>query len=71
MRPTAGPLGFPDLRRVKRSPQKRNALFKFRHALQLEKYEACADLIQTARDLGAQDFEIQDLLEDPRRIPVG
>ena len=58
-------------RRVRRShhPVKRTALLYLKEALLREQYEKCADIIAVANEFGAQPFEVQDLLEDPRRSP--
>lgn len=59
------------LRRVGKShPVKLTALLYLKQALFDEQYELCADLIDVAREFGAGEFEIQHLLEDPRRNPV-
>ena len=57
--------------RTRRSyhPVKLTALLYLKEALSREKYEKCAEIIAVAREFGAQPFEIQDLLEDPRRSP--
>lgn len=52
-----------------RHPVKVTALFYLREALLNEMYEECPEAIEIAREFGAQEFEIQDLLEDPRRRP--
>ena len=58
-------------RRTRRSyhPVKLTALLYLKEALIREQYEKCADLIATANEFGALPFEVQDLLEDPRRSP--
>ena len=58
-------------RRTRRSrhPVKLTALLYLKEALVREQYEKCAELVETAKEFGAQPFEIQDLLEDPRRTP--
>ena len=50
-------------------PLKITALWYLKEALIRERYEQCADIVATAKEFGAADFEIQDLLEDPRRSP--
>lgn len=55
--------------RIKRHPVKVTALNYLREALLRERYEECAEFIKTAREFGATPFEIQWLLEDPRRLP--
>ena len=58
-------------RRTRRSrhPVKLTALFYLKEALLREQYEKCSDIIAVANEFGAQLFEVQDLLEDPRRSP--
>lgn len=53
----------------KRDPVKLTALLYLREALFEENYEECADFVAIAREFGAHEYEIQRLLEDPRRIP--
>ena len=55
--------------RKSRHPLKVTALWYLKEALIREQYEKCADIIALAKEFGAADFEIQDLLEDPRRSP--
>ena len=52
-----------------RHPVKVTALFYLKEALLNEVYEECPLAIEIAKEFGAQEFEIQDLLEDPRRRP--
>ncbi len=52
-----------------RHPVKMTALIYLREALLNEVYEDCPLAIEIAREFGAQEFEIQNLLEDPRRRP--
>jgi len=59
-------LGIPQ---IGRQPTKIRALFNLREALVTERYEACAELIRRAKELGARDSEVRLLLEDPRRTP--
>ena len=54
-------------RRTSRHPVKLTALAYLKEALLNEAYEECPLAIRIAREFGAEDFEIQDLLEDPRR----
>ena len=54
---------------VSRHPVKLTALLYLKEALIKERYEVCAELVATAREFGAADFEIAYLLEDPRRRP--
>jgi hypothetical protein len=58
-----------NLKRVARDPVKLTALLYLREALLEQRYEECRAFIEVAEEFGAQDFEIQYLLEDPRRIP--
>ena len=60
----------PRIRRIKRSPLKQTALLYLREALLEENYELCDELIKAAHEFGADPFEIQSLLEDPRRTPT-
>ena len=55
--------------RVLKHPVKLTALLYLKEALLKERYEVCASIITTAKEFGAANFEIQDLLEDPRRSP--
>jgi len=72
MNPTANPLSLPEcVRRVKKNPVKLTALLYLREALLEGKYEECAEFIKVAKEFGAKSFEVQDLLEDPRRMPNG
>ena len=52
-----------------RHPVKMTALIYLKEALLNEAYEDCPVAIEIAKEFGAQEFEIQNLLEDPRRIP--
>ena len=54
-------------RRTSRHPVKLTALAYLKEALLNEVYEECPLAIRIAKEFGAEDFEIQDLLEDPRR----
>lgn len=58
-------------RRVRKSrhPLKLTALLYLKEALRKEQYEKCAEIVALAQEFGAAPFEIQDLLEDPRRSP--
>ena len=58
-------------RRTRRShhPVKLTALLYLKEALIREQYEKCAEIVALAKEFGAQAFEVQDLLEDPRRSP--
>lgn len=57
-------------RRTSRHPVKVTALYYLREALLEEVYENCALAIEIAKEFGAQEFEVQNLLEDPRRQPL-
>ncbi|HTL47087.1 MAG TPA: hypothetical protein VL688_03385 [Verrucomicrobiae bacterium] len=57
-------------RGLKKHPVKLTALLYLREALLQEKYEDCADCIEIASHFGARHFEIRNILEDPRRMPV-
>lgn len=48
-------------------PVKLTALVYLKEALQTEHYEVCADMISTAKEFGATDREVYNLLEDSRR----
>ncbi len=54
---------------VVKHPIKLTALLYLKEALKKERYEACPEIISVAREYGAAEFEIKDLLEDPRRAP--
>ena len=69
MKPLAKRKEPPRVRKIVRDPLKQTALLYLREALLEEKYEICAELIQIASEFGADLFEVQNLLEDPRRIP--
>lgn len=56
-------------RRTSRHPVKLTALLYLKEALLNEEYENCAPAIEVAREFGAEDFEIRNLVEDPRRKP--
>ena len=55
--------------RKSRHPLKLTALLYLKEALVREQYEKCAEIVALAQEFGAAAFEIQDLLEDPRRSP--
>lgn len=59
----------PTLLRVRRDPVKLTALLYLREALLAERYEECHGFIEVAREFGAQEREIEELLEDARRTP--
>ena len=54
---------------VVKHPVKLTALLYLKEALVKEQYELCRDFITTAKEFGANEFEVQDILEDPRRRP--
>ena len=56
-------------RRTSQHPVKLTALLYLKEALLNEAYEECPAAIEVAKEFGAQDFEIKNLLEDPRRRP--
>ena len=56
-------------RRIRRNPVKFTALLYLREVLLKEAYEEAADIIAIAKEFGAEPFEIDFLLEDPRRFP--
>jgi hypothetical protein len=60
---------LPKRRLTVKHPVKLTALLYLKEALLKQKYEICQDIIAIAREFGAVDFEIQDLLEDQRRTP--
>ena len=53
----------------RKDPVKLTALLYLREALQRQRYEECKGFIAVAKEFGAFDQEIEELLEDPRRIP--
>ncbi len=53
--------------KVKRHPVKLTALLYLREALLEERYEICPDLIQVALEFEANPYEIQQILESPKR----
>lgn len=66
-------IGNPDQqkrRRVLKHPVKLTALLYLKEVLLKERYEECAPLILIAKEFGAAEFEVEDLLEDPRRTPA-
>ena len=52
-------------------PVKLTALLYLKEALLDEQYEICQEIVDTAKEFGAAEYEIRDLLEDPRRRPGG
>ena len=59
----------PTLLKVHKNPVKLTALLYLKDALRRERYEQCAQFVQVAKEFGAVDQEIEELLEDPRRTP--
>ena len=59
----------PTVLRVKKDPVNLTALLYLREALLKERYEQAAGFITVARECGAQAREIEELLEDARRLP--
>ena len=59
----------PTLLSVKKDAVKLTALLYLRESLLRQRYEESAQFISVAREFGAQDLEIEELLEDPRRMP--
>lgn len=59
----------PTVLRVRKNPVKLTALLYLREALRRERYEQCAQFIAVAREFGAHEREIEELLEDARRMP--
>ena len=52
-----------------KDPVKLTALLYLKEALIKERYEQCPQFIALAREFGAQNPEIDELIEDPRRMP--
>ena len=59
----------PTLETVARNPVKLTALLYLKEALLKERYEQCPEFVAVAREFGAQNHEIEELIEDPRRMP--
>ena len=59
----------PTLLKVKKDPVKLTALLYLKEAIQKEKYEEAPEFIEIAREFGAKEREIEELLEDSRRTP--
>ena len=59
----------PTLLQVKKDPVKLTALLYLREAVVAQRYEECPAFIQIAREFGAKERGIDELLEDPRRTP--
>ena len=70
MTPTTEQVNPRERVRIVRHPIKLTALLYLREALLEERYEECDQAIQIALEFGGKSFEINDLLEDVRRIPV-
>lgn len=68
MKQRINPLRILRFKKICRNPVKVTALLYLRDALLQERYEDCAEFVRTAREFGAKPFEIQNLLEDPRRM---
>ncbi len=71
MTPIINPIRPKGFWKIKRNPVKLTALLYLKEALLEERYEECAEFIDIAKEFGAHVFEIQALLENPRRIPRG
>ncbi len=69
MNPTTSPTFITQYRKKVRDPVKLTALLYLREALLKENYEDCAEIIAVAREFGAYDDEIRNLLENPKRHP--
>ena len=54
---------------IVKNPIKLTALLYLKEALLKQQYELCPEIVSVAREFGAAEFEIQDLLEDQRRRP--
>ncbi len=50
-------------------PLKVTALWYLKEALVREQYEKCSEIVALAKEFGAAEYEVGDLLEDPRRSP--
>ncbi len=59
----------PTLLQVRRDPVKLTALLYLREAVVAQRYEECPLFVQVAKEFGAKEREIEELLEDPRRTP--
>ena len=62
-------LNLPKRRFIVKHPVKLTALLYLKEALAQQQYERCPEIISVAREFGAAEFEIRDLLEDQRRSP--
>ncbi|MBI3318803.1 MAG: hypothetical protein HYZ90_06675 [Candidatus Omnitrophica bacterium] len=54
---------------VKKNPVKLTALLYLKEALLSQRYEECPLFIRVAKEFGAKEREIEELLEDARRTP--
>lgn len=54
---------------VKKNPVKLTALLYLKEALLAERYEECPLFVRVAKQFGAVNREIEELLEDARRMP--
>ena len=54
---------------IVKNPIKLTALLYLKEALLKQQYEVCPEIVSVAKEFGAAEFEIQDLLEDQRRRP--
>ena len=57
-------------RRIPKDAVQVTALHYLKEALLKEHYEICQDVIAIAKEFGAKDGDVRDLLEDPRRSPT-
>ena len=64
-----GNAGRPRRVRSLKDPIGLTALVYLKDALLKEQYENCAQIIAIAKEFGAENYQVQDLLEDPRRSP--
>ncbi len=61
--------GRPRRLRSLKHPVGFTALVYLKEALLRERYENCAQIIAIAKEFGAENYQVQNLLEDPRRSP--
>ena len=54
---------------VKKDPVKLTALLYLRESLISQRYEQSAQFIAVAKEFGAKEREIEELLKDSRRMP--
>ena len=66
---TIGNTGRPRRVRSQKHPVSFTALVYLKDSLLREQYEDCAEIVAIAKEFGAENYQIQDLLEDPRRSP--